>query len=208
MKVAVIASLPLREELLAQGLQEGCELQWLDEPAPVEAADAYIDLQFEAVPERVAALKALQPALVLVNAVTLCAEELPEGFIRINGWPGFLKRKIAEVAGRDETQKDKTEALLNCFGKQMEWVADQPGMVAARVLCMIINEAYLAFEEGVSTRDEIDTAMLLGTGYPLGPFAWARQIGYDKVAGLLSRMALLKPGYQPAPLLLKDAGTA
>lgn len=208
MKVAVIASLPLRDEWLAQGLQEGYAVQWLEALAPVDGVSAYIDLDFKMDRDRIQALAALRPALLLVNAVTECTDELPDGFIRINGWPGFLKRQVAEVTGRDTGQREKVEALLKGFGKQMEWVADQPGMIAARVVSMIINEAYLALEEGVSTKEEIDTAMQLGTGYPLGPFAWARQIGPGKVAGLLNRMALLKPGFQPAPLLLKEAGAA
>ena len=88
----------------------------------------------------------------------------------------------------------------------MTWLPDLPGFVAPRVVCMIINEAYLALEEGVSTKAEIDTAMKLGTAYPFGPFEWAEKIGIKKVAGLLQRLALEDKRYQPAPLLLKDTG--
>ena len=42
---------------------------------------------------------------------------------------------------------------------------------------MIINEAFLALQEGVSTKEEINTAMKLGTNYPLGPFEWVEKIG-------------------------------
>ena len=204
--MVVIAPSHLQEELLAQGLQNGCEVIWLEEPEPVAGTSAYIDLGFEPPDARISALQALLPALLLVNAVAVDAGELPEGFIRINGWPGFLKRKIMEVAVQDTFMQEKVKDLLSCFGKVPEWVADQPGFIAPRVVSMIINEAYLACGESVSTREEIDTAMQLGTGYPAGPFAWARLIGPRKVAELLHTLARVHPGYQPAALLLKDAG--
>ena len=51
---------------------------------------------------------------------------------------------------------------------------DIPGFISARVVSMIINEAYFALEEEVSSKEEIDTAMKLGTNYPYGPFDGVR----------------------------------
>lgn len=65
-------------------------------------------------------------------------------------------------------------------GRTPEFVKDQIGFIAPRVIACIINEAYLALQEGVSTKDQIDLAMQLGTNYPLGPFAWADKIGKKK----------------------------
>jgi hypothetical protein len=44
MKIAVVTNKSLKEELTAQGLQEGCEPEWLETPRPVSRAIAYIDL--------------------------------------------------------------------------------------------------------------------------------------------------------------------
>jgi 3-hydroxybutyryl-CoA dehydrogenase len=70
---------------------------------------------------------------------------------------------------------------------------------------MIINEAYFALEENVSTKEEIDIAMKLGTNYPYGPFEWAKKIGLKNVVRLLTELSLSEKRYQPAGLLLKEA---
>ena len=56
-----------------------------------------------------------------------------------------------------------------------------PGFITARVIAMIINEAFFALQENVSSKEEIDTAMRLGTNYPYGPFEWTKLIGIDKI---------------------------
>ena len=60
--------------------------------------------------------------------------------------------------------------------------------IFARVLGGIINEAMWAITEEVSSEEDIDTAMKLGTNYPLGPIEWAKQIGIDKVQNLLDAL--------------------
>jgi len=57
--------------------------------------------------------------------------------------------------------------------------------IFARVLVTIINEAMFAFAEGVASKEDIDTALRLGTNYPRGPMQWAEQIGPDRCATLL-----------------------
>jgi len=56
----------------------------------------------------------------------------------------------------------------------LEWkyqiVPDLPGMIAARVIAMIINELFWFGKMKSGTKAEIDTAMKLEANYPLGPF--------------------------------------
>ena len=66
---------------------------------------------------------------------------------------------------------------------------------------MMINEAYMALQDGVSTMDEIDIAMKLGTNYPYGPFEWAEKIGREKITALLEKLSLQNPLYTPASSL-------
>ena len=66
---------------------------------------------------------------------------------------------------------------------------------------MIINEAWFAFEEGVSSKEEIDIAMKLGTNYPLGPFEWGALIGEKNIYALLKKLSAGNKRYLPAPLL-------
>ena len=79
---------------------------------------------------------------------------------------------------------------------------DVPGFVSARIVAMIINEAYFTWEAGTSSKEEIDIAMKLGTGYPYGPFEWAALIGVEKVAELLERLAEDDPLYELAESLM------
>lgn len=68
---------------------------------------------------------------------------------------------------------------------------------------MIINEAYFTLGESVSSENEIDIAMKLGTNYPYGPFEWARLIGLRNIHSLLEKLTQEDIRYLPAPRLLK-----
>lgn len=56
--------------------------------------------------------------------------------------------------------------------------------IFARILAAVICEAYRAFKDKVASKTDIDTAMKLGTKYPMGPFEWANYIGLDKCENL------------------------
>ena len=148
-------------------------------------ADAFIDLSFEYSRERITKLATLLPKPVLLSSVVETLDRIHPEFIRINGWPGFLKGNCLEAAA-NEGMRERAEKL---FGDQMIFVKDEPGFVSARIVAMIINEAYFTWEAGISTKDEIDLAMKLGTGYPFGPFEWASLIGEERVALLLNTLA-------------------
>jgi len=137
--------------------------------------------------------------LFIHSAVTPLEEILIKGPVcRINAWPGFFERKIWEISGNISSAHKNTAAKL---GKELIKVADKPGLVSARIISMIINEAYFAFEQKVSTREEIDTALKLGTNYPMGPFEWSRKIGLSEIMRLLEKLSLEDARYTPAPLL-------
>ena len=134
--------------------------------------------------------------------------ETDTSFIRINGWSVFIESPLIEASFLQENLKKQAEAVFSHLNKMLEWLPDQPGFITPRVICMIINEAYFALAEGVSTKSDIDTAMKLGTAYPYGPFEWAEKIGLKKIHLLLSRLSKEKEQYMPAPLLVQEALTA
>ena len=164
-------------------------------------ADAFIDLCFENSPERIEMLAKLLPKPVFVNSVTDTLERIHPDLIRINGWPGFLKGNCLEAAANEEI-KIKAGQLL---GDELIFVKDEPGFVSARIVAMIINEAYFTWEAGTSSKEEIDIAMKLGTGYPYGPFEWAEKIGLSRIAELLKRLAIDDPVYELAGSLVSVA---
>ncbi|MEP6584272.1 MAG: 3-hydroxyacyl-CoA dehydrogenase family protein [Ginsengibacter sp.] len=137
---------------------------------------------------------------VVINSVinTLESAELPSNFSRTIGWPGFLKREIWEIASNSKTA---TEELFGRLGWGAVFVKDEPGFVAARILSMIINEAYFTIGESVSTINEIDLAMKYGTNYPLGPFEWEAVIGIENIYLLLKKLSDTNNRYAIAPLL-------
>ena len=204
MKIAVITDHSGKEELMAQGLLENVQVEWLDEPVTLNGTDGYIDLLFNPGKERVDLLRGFSPAIVIINSVTTGLDGLPENFIRINGWPTFLKRAVVEASGQNAEIKKRAENIFACFSKKTAWVPDVPGFISARVVSMIINEAYFALEEEVSNKDEIDTAMKLGTNYPYGPFEWSEKIGLKKVYQLLAVLAETNSRYEPCTLMKKE----
>ncbi len=137
---------------------------------------------------------------VIINSVinTLESQKLPSNFSRINGWPGFLGRPVCEVAANDHYS---AESVFKALEWDVSFVKDTPGLVTARVLSMIINEAYFALGENVSTKNEIDLAMKLGTNYPMGPFEWLDKIGIDSIYHLLKKLFETNKRYLIAPLL-------
>ncbi len=118
--------------------------------------------------------------------------------IRINGWNGFLQNSTWEVAGKVNGQARR---IFDFLYKKVIETADEPGFISPRIIAMIINEAFHAKEEAVSTEQEIDIAMKLGTNYPNGPFEWAEKIGHHNIYALLQELALSDKRYTPASSL-------
>lgn len=201
MVVAVRANAEQKEEFLAKKIPPGIELKWLQKTDVFNPADAdvYFDLLFGDVLH-----DPIETIPVFVNAVVLTTEELPRNYVRINAWPGFLQREVIEFATGN---RDAEKHAVTVF-KQFEWkhkkAPDETGMITARVICMIINEAYFALGEGVSSKEEIDTAMKLGTNYPFGPFEWVEKIRLGNVYRLLKRLSEKDIAYEIAPEFQKQ----
>jgi 3-hydroxybutyryl-CoA dehydrogenase len=126
-------------------------------------------------------------------------------YVRINAWNGFFERPVIEIATGIEGIKPLAEEALNYLGWKFTWAPDEPGMIAPRVIAMIINEAYFGLGENISTKAEIDIAMKLGTNYPYGPFEWAEKIGIRYIYSLLKKLQETDERYAPAPLLEAEA---
>ncbi len=144
----------------------------------------------------------LKPVFIHDVSTTLREMNTPANVFRFNGWTGFLNRPLWEIAGIPD---EKTAWVFDQMGKKFIVVADEPGLVAARIISMIINEAFFTVGDGVCSREEIDTAMKLGTHYPFGPFEWAIRIGAQNILDLLQKLALNDTRYLPAPLLVLEA---
>lgn len=185
--------------LLAKGIPETVTLHWFQQEMPIPEVDAYMDLLFTGTSS---VFDSITHAPVFLNAVVNTCHELLPGRIRINAWPGFLERPLLELACSGS--KQPAMAVLDALGWKHAWTPDEAGMIAPRIVAMIINEAYYGWGDGISDKKGIDTAMKLGTNYPFGPFEWAEKIGLGQVVALLSRLQLTDSRYTLAPALLKE----
>lgn len=137
----------------------------------------------------------LNTMLVGINEVIYPdLDRLPDGCFYYNGWPvpGVPKTLALEVVAPAPTLA-LLARLLEPMGVQLMAAPATPGMISARVIAMIINEAHLLLQEGAASAEDIDLSMKLGTGYPMGPFAWEQLWGVEKTRALLGAMAEREP---------------
>lgn len=128
---------------------------------------------------------------------------------RFCGWNSFWQRPLWEIS-TDQSLAICTEdlqRLQTLLGKQLTQVAAQPGLVAARVVCSIINEAFYGLADHISSAADMDIAMKLGTNYPKGPWEWLDTIGAYNVWALLQKMSEADKRYLPHPLLQKSVAS-
>lgn len=204
MKVIVVANTSTHQQFTDKGVPIDVDVAYATSLANNATADAYFYLLPET--QLQADLQSISNLgkLVFANAVITTLRELPANVVRVNAWPGFFSNKIIELAA-SATLQPEASALLTQFGWDYRWVPDIPGFITARTVAMIINEAYFALGDEVSTEESIDVAMKLGTNYPYGPFEWARMLGLNNIIALLNTLAEHDNSYKPAPELLKQS---
>jgi 3-hydroxybutyryl-CoA dehydrogenase len=208
MTVLLLANEEQKDELLSCTVDDSIRVTWKEKPGDIltiEPIDACIDLLFENTKERISWLQHLNSPLIVVNSVIEALQQIQQPFIRINGWNTFLKRTLIEASSTNTSLHEKAEGIFALFGRRIEWVADIPGFITPRVVASIINEAFFTLQENVSSREEIDTAMKLGTNYPFGPFEWGEKIGLRNIYSLLDTLGQKQNRYIPAPLLKQTA---
>lgn len=111
----------------------------------------------------------------------------PPNCARICAWPGFWERDIWEYVPKPGSAVDWA-LMMQQLGIQTKEVPDIPGMIAPRIVATIINEAIYTMHAGIASAKDIDTAMRLGTNYPLGPIEWGRTIGGREIHSVLKSM--------------------
>lgn len=137
-------------------------------------------------------------------------EKLNPGLNQLAGvklHPAFLAVPSWEFVCTEQKKQQSLAQLLGTLNIQPHFVEDGPCTTSARLVVMIINEAFLTLSEGVANEADIDLAMKLGTGYPFGPFEWATHIGNAEALRMLKTLQAFHQSirYQPAPLLAAQA---
>lgn len=173
--------------------------------------DLIIDLQFDEHPDNAAVYAQFPATPVLAGVVKTSLQAVYKKYgctlIGCNFLPGFIDMPVTEISLLEDAQKPVLTAIMEQLGWDFELVQDAVGMVTPRVVCMIINEAYMAAETNTASRDDIDVAMKLGTNYPMGPFEWSKKIGIRQVYEVLTAVhtATGNARYIISELLAKEA---
>ncbi|MBS2534652.1 3-hydroxyacyl-CoA dehydrogenase family protein [Catenulispora sp. NF23] len=120
--------------------------------------------------------------------------------------------RLAEVVRTvvtDPEVVDDVEALVRRLGKDDVTCGDRAGFIANALLFGYLNHAVAMYEQKYATREDIDTAMKLGCGLPMGPLALLDLIGVDTAYEILDTMYRQSRDrlHAPAPIL-KQMATA
>jgi 3-hydroxybutyryl-CoA dehydrogenase len=104
----------------------------------------------------------------------------------------------------DEATVDRARALCERIDKETIVVNDRPGFATSRLSAVMGNEAWYMFMEGVAQPAEIDKAVKLALGFPMGPFELGDLIGLDVRLSVLRYLhETLGERFRPCPLLVK-----
>ncbi len=153
-----------------------------------------------------------EDAIIATNTSTLSVIELametsrPErvcGLHFFNPAPAMsLVEVVRPLCASDETM-ERVTAFVRACGKEPVDVKDQAGFVVNALLFPYLNNAIRLLEQGVATKEGIDTAMKGGCGFPMGPFALLDLVGLDTSLAILDALfaEFAEPNFSPRPLL-------
>ncbi len=112
----------------------------------------------------------------------MTATKRPERFIGLHFFNPVPMMQLVEVAKTIATADDVYETAIEfarALGKVPVRTSDKTGFIVNRLLVPYLLDAIRAYEEGVGSITDIDEAMKLGCGYPMGPFMLLDFVGLD-----------------------------
>lgn len=119
--------------------------------------------------------------------------------------PAQLMKLVEVVAAEqsDEPTLVALEAFAETLGKQTVRVKDRPGFLVNRLLMPYLNQVIQAYDAGLASAEDIDAALELGLGYPIGGLRLLDMIGLDTHlnATTAAYRDTFEPSFAPPPLL-------
>lgn len=184
-----------------------------------ELADC--DLVIEAIVENVELKKEtfakldglLKPgAMIASNTSSLTITQLamatrrPDAFVGLHFFNPVPRMKLVEVVRTlitSDESFDRAFAFVQSLGKDPVSCRDNSGFIVNRLLIPYLLDAIRALEEGVGSVEDIDKAMQLGCGYPMGPFTLLDFVGLDTTYFIANIMfeEYREKRFAPPPLL-------
>ena len=206
-------------------LDEGAMREGLERIVPTESLEEAVeeaDFVIEAVPEEMELKLEIfgrldercpERAVLATNTSTMSPTEIaaatrsPERCIAMHFFNPAHKMKLVELVRGLETADETVEVARNVaerMGKETVEVEEFPGFVTSRINCLVGNEAMNMLVEGVASAADIDKALRLGLGHPMGPLELADLVGLDaRLRNLEYLHQTLGEKYRPSPLLYK-----
>jgi 3-hydroxybutyryl-CoA dehydrogenase len=167
------------------------------------------DLDQRARPQAILASNTSSISITRIAAAT----QRPDQVIGMHFMNPVPLMRLVEVIRGLGTNPETTQTTLEVcrkMGKDPVEASDSPGFISNRILCPMINEAIFALQEGIGTREAIDTVMKLGMNHPMGPLELCDLVGLDVVLYVMEVLQrdLGDDKYRPSPLLRRmvDAG--
>lgn len=188
------------------------------------AAVQSTDLVLEAIVENLqikqdlfSALDKIAPAHTLFasNTSSLPISDIASSTNRLDRFGGLHffnpvpMMKLVEVIATSATSQETFDSLLNfskALGKTPVSCKDTPGFIVNRLLVPYMMEAIRLHERGHGSKEDIDIAMKLGAGYPMGPFELLDYVGLDTAKFIIDGWSAMDPGnplFQQSELLNK-----
>jgi 3-hydroxybutyryl-CoA dehydrogenase len=111
--------------------------------------------------------------------------------------------EIVTTVRTDEAVVEQARAFVDKINKVGVLCGDQSGFIVNALLFPYLNDAVKMLESHYATAEEIDTAMKLGAGYPMGPFQLMDVVGLDISLAIIESLQqeFREPSFAPAPLL-------
>jgi 3-hydroxybutyryl-CoA dehydrogenase len=180
-----------------------------------------VDLVVEAVVEELSVKKALfasldeicKPGVVLATTTSslpviecAMATQRPADVVGLHFFNPAPIMQLVEVVRTIRTSATTiatANEVIARLGKTAVGCADRAGFIVNALLFPYLNDAVKMLEASYATADDIDNAMKLGCGYPMGPFELLDVVGLDVSLAIQRELylELREPGFAPAPLL-------
>jgi 3-hydroxybutyryl-CoA dehydrogenase len=152
-------------------------------------------------------------AIIATNTSALSITEIaaasrrPQRVAGMHFFNPVHKMKLVEIVRGLATSDEaiaKLRRYAEALGKTAIVVADSPGFTTSRISAILGNEAMYMLSEGVASAEDIDTALRLGFGHPMGPLELGDLTGWDTRLSVIEYLhRTFGEKFRPCPLMTK-----
>jgi 3-hydroxybutyryl-CoA dehydrogenase len=159
-------------------------------------------------------LDAIAPAHAVLASTTsslpvvalAAATGRPEQVVGMHFFNPAQVMRLVEVVRTVRTSDETIDTIFGVGAKLKKHCVicpDRAGFIVNALLFPYLNDAVKMLESGYATAEDVDKAMKLGCGHPMGPFALLDIVGLDVSLQIINSLyrEFREPGYAPAPLL-------